>query len=274
MQTEAISTAGLGRLDFEKSGERTVARSLYASSPLRLLHPRNAGRFAWIYASSLGGGIVGGDRLRIEARLGEGAEAVLLTQSATKVYRNARASAQSMEVRAGKGSFAVLMPDPTVCFEGSRFEQRQTIDLDEGASLLLADTFHCGRLASGERWKFGAFGNRIEIRREGKPIFLESVRLDAEAGAVAERVGRFNAFCLLVLLGPRVAEPARALLDAALSQKLAPRAELVHAASGLGADGAVLRWAGVAPEDVAAALRHALGFVPELLGDDPWARKW
>ena len=54
------------------------------------------------------------------------------------------------------------------------------------------------------------------------------------------------------------------------------RDPLSFAASPLpgGAPGAVLRVAGPDAEHVGRWLRERLTFVPELLGDDPWARKW
>ena len=38
--------------------------------------------------------------------------------------------------------------------------------------------------------------------------------------------------------------------------------------------GAVLRMAGEDGEEVAREVRRRLAFTAELLGDDPWARKW
>jgi urease accessory protein len=38
--------------------------------------------------------------------------------------------------------------------------------------------------------------------------------------------------------------------------------------------GCVVRLAGAHVEDVRGVLRRLLDFVPGLLGDDPWARKW
>jgi urease accessory protein len=38
--------------------------------------------------------------------------------------------------------------------------------------------------------------------------------------------------------------------------------------------GCVVRLAGEHVEDVRGVLRRLLDFVPGLLGDDPWARKW
>ena len=42
----------------------------------------------------------------------------------------------------------------------------------------------------------------------------------------------------------------------------------------VGPGGCVVRIAGRTVEDVDHTLRDLLGFVPRLLGDSPWARKW
>ena len=55
-----------GRLSFERAGARTVGSAAYAESPLRLLTPGNHGEAARAYTSTLGGGLVDGDRVRLE----------------------------------------------------------------------------------------------------------------------------------------------------------------------------------------------------------------
>ena len=52
------------------------------------------------------------------------------------------------------------------------------------------------------------------------------------------------------------------------------RGPLLFAASPLPGGGAIVRVAGDGAETVGRWLRQNLGFVPPLLGDDPWARKW
>jgi urease accessory protein len=50
--------------------------------------------------------------------------------------------------------------------------------------------------------------------------------------------------------------------------------ELLIAATALGDEGCVVRIAGTSVERVGRTVRDLLRFVPALLGDDPWARKW
>ena len=48
----------------------------------------------------------------------------------------------------------------------------------------------------------------------------------------------------------------------------------IVSASELSGGGCVIRIAGRAVEQVGHSVRRLLGFVPALLGDDPWSRKW
>ena len=52
------------------------------------------------------------------------------------------------------------------------------------------------------------------------------------------------------------------------------RPEQLVAATPVGDGGCLLRVAGTSVEQAARTVREYLGFLPGLLGDDPWARKW
>ncbi len=55
---------------------------------------------------------------------------------------------------------------------------------------------------------------------------------------------------------------------------LTRRSDQLIAAAPVGDGGCLLRVAGTSVEQAARTIRGYLGFVPGLLGDDPWARKW
>ena len=261
-------------LESERAGARTVVRRALARSPLRLLTPQNDGHAAWVYTSSFGGGFVDGDSVELSIRLGAATKAALLSQSSTKVYRSPAGASQRIEGRLEEGATFFSLPDPVVCFKGSNFSQRQCYDLEAGASLLLVETVHSGRYSSGERWVFDSYRSRIEVRRNQKPVFLESLCLDSGAGPLANRLGRFNAYSLILLLGPELEARGRELLEAVSSERLMQGANLVASGSVLPHEGVVLRLASVSTEVLSEAVRRYLSFVPEMLGDNPWARKW
>jgi hypothetical protein len=83
-------------MTFSHVGERTVVRHAYSTSPLMLLNPQNHSAAAWVYLASYGGGLVGGDALRIDIDVQRGAAAVISTQASTKIHRSAQGASQQV----------------------------------------------------------------------------------------------------------------------------------------------------------------------------------
>jgi urease accessory protein len=236
--------------------------------------------------ASLGGGLVDGDSVRLDVSVDAGAAGLLGTQASTKVYRCPNGVCrQDTAARVAEDALLVLIPDPVACFATARYEQTTCVDLAASASLVLVDAYTSGRAARGERWDFHRYASRILVRRWGSPLLLDATVLDPGHGALRTRMGRFDAFATIVLVGPRV----RALVQAAASlgapvtmggqppyppAPQAVRADLVLAASPLGDDGVLVRIAGVSVEGVTAAVRARLTGLVAVLGDDPFARKW
>jgi urease accessory protein len=195
------------------------------------------------------------------------------TQASTKIYRcPTGACRQDLTATIGGDALLVLIPDPVVCFADARYEQTIAVDLADGASLVLLDTFTAGRSARGERWQFARYASRLAVTRGGAPFVNDAMILDPLHGEIAPRFGRFDAIATIVLAGPR----SRSLRDAAIARAPAPSraAAIVEAVSPIGDDGALIRVAGTSAEAVAAAVRGYLAELGAVLGDDPFARKW
>jgi urease accessory protein len=265
--------AGDARLGFERVGNRTVVRTALAHSPLRLLTPRNHGHAAWVYTSSLGGGLVDGDHLSVELDVAEGAAALLSSQGANRVYRSPRGCRSELSARVAPGALLALVPDPTMCFAGARYTQHQDVQLAPGASLVLMDVVTAGRSANGERWAFTHYTSSLRVHREGRALLDERWLLDPTHGALPERLGRFDALCTVLLVGPALDSAREALAGHVGALPVTPRSGLVCSASRLGPDGLVLRGAATSAEALLRTTREWLSFLPALLGDDPWARR-
>ncbi|WNG52969.1 urease accessory protein UreD [Archangium minus] len=265
--------AGDARLAFERVGPRTVVRTARAHSPLRLLTPRNHGHAAWVYTSSLGGGLVDGDHLTVDIEVAPGATALLSSQGSTRVYRSPRGCRSELSARVEEGALLVLAPDPTMCFTGARFAQRQDVQLAPGASLVLMDLVTAGRSANGERWAFTHYTSTLRVHREGRALLDERWLLDPSHGALPERLGRFDALGTVLLVGPALDAAREALAAHVGALPVTPRAGLVCSASPLGPDGLVLRAAASSAEALVRTAREWLSFLPGLLGDDPWTRR-
>lgn len=247
-------------------GRSVITRAL-ATSPLRLVLNKNRAPSAWVVTSTLGGGLVDGDRIALEARALGGSALAVLTQASTKVYRGQ--SAQRTVGHVEDGALLAILPDPVACFAGSRFEQETRVRLDDGGSTLILDAFTSGRAAHGDVWAMRSLASRVVIERDGRPAVWDATRLDEAEGSIAGRMGGFGAFGALFALGPRVA----AVRDAILATRPGRSAGVVIAPAPIGDDGAVLRLAAPSAEALARAARDALGNLHEILGDDPLSRR-
>jgi len=129
------------------------------------------------------GGIAGGDRFDIDITAGEGARLTLTTAAAEKVYRAPGPAAQlDIALKAAAGAHLAWLPQETILFDRARISRRIDIDMAEDASLLLCEIVVFGRTAMGEKMLHGEFIDRWRLRRGGRLVFAETVRLDGDIG--------------------------------------------------------------------------------------------
>jgi urease accessory protein len=268
------AAAGRGHLCVIRCGPRSVVSRACASSPLKLLTPRNQGSAAWVYSSTYGGGLVDGDAIDLTVAVGEAAAAFLGSQASTKVYRSPAGTRSRLTARVGAGGTFVVSPDPVVCFAEARYDQRQEFDLEPGASLVVVDWLSCGRRARGERWAFTEYRSVLRIRQAGRLICHDALALRADDGVLVERFGRFDTMATVVLAGPAVRPDVERLMADESTRPPARRADRLIAIAPLPAGGCLVRLVGVSLEDVGRIIRSCVEGLPAVLGDDPWARKW
>ena len=245
-----------------------------AASPLRLLHPKNSGSAAWVYAATYGGGLLGGDTIALDARVGAGAAAMISTQASTKVYRAERPAVQRLRAHAEEHSTLVLLPDPVTPFAASSYSQEQHVDLAPDANLVAVDWMTAGRVSFGERWQFDSYATRTWVRRDGRVILHDAMLLSPADGDLAARMGRFNCIAWAIAIGPAVGAAAARLSGTLAGAAVPRRADLLLSAAPLEDDGVLLRVAGTSAQQVGAVLKQHLDFVPSLIGDDPWTSKF
>lgn len=265
---------GCGSITVVRSGQRSRVTRAFATSPLRLLTPANHGPAAWVFTSTYGGGLVDGDHIAIEIDVGPGAAAYVSTQASSKIYKSSRGSAADLTGRIAEGGCLIAAPDPVVCFAGARYRQRQRFDVDAGGSLVVTDCILSGRRASGEEWAFSEYRSLLEVTVDGRMILHDPLALRAADGALSDRLGRFHALAVAVIVGPRFHDAAASLLAASASWEVERNPDVIMSAAPLRSGGCILRAGGNSAEGVTGRIREALRFVPVALEDDPWMRKW
>jgi urease accessory protein UreH len=291
---------GCASLEVDRVFNESTVTGVYATSPLKLLTPRSRGDCVCTYAANFGGGLVAGDKTRLDVRVGERAKCFLGTQASTKIYRNPHRLPCTHTTRANveSGALLVFAPTPIQPFADSSYTQNQEFRLGPGAGLVLLDWFTSGRSACGERWKFSHLFTRNQIWQSFAPksttdstgqlsgnlskpsvpdkcIFWDACSLNASETRLdaVHRTGRFNCFATIVLVGAPVQAIADRVLEDATRTPVKRRGSLLLSASEI-ESGAVLRIAGEEVAEVDRHLRKHLASLADLLGEDPWSRRW
>jgi urease accessory protein len=72
------------------------------------------------------------------------------------------------------------LPQETILFDRARLKRRVDVDLAESATLVMAEAILFGRAAMGELMRDGFFADTWRVRRGGRLVFAENVRLDGD----------------------------------------------------------------------------------------------
>jgi urease accessory protein len=166
----------------------TRRRQLHESGSLRVRFPSPEAQGLSAVFVNTAGGIAGGDRFDIDIATGEGARLTVTTAAAEKIYRAQGPAAQlNITLKAAANSHLSWLPQETILFDRARVNRRIDIDLAESASLLLCEIVVFGRAAMGEKMLTGSFADRWRLRRGGRLVFAETVRLDGDIGEKLNR---------------------------------------------------------------------------------------
>lgn len=185
---EANRARGAVRFDVHARDGVTRRGVLHESGSLRVRFPSPEGEGLSGVFVNTAGGVAGGDRFDIEIAAADATRLTLTTAAAEKVYRAPGQAAQlNIALKVGAGAHLSWLPQETILFDRARVRRRFDIDLDATASLLLCEIVVFGRTAMGERMEQGEFVDRWRLRRGGKLVFAETVRLDGNIGAKLAR---------------------------------------------------------------------------------------
>ncbi|QWG17868.1 urease accessory protein UreD [Bradyrhizobium sediminis] len=185
--TSAIFAAnraqGAVTFDVQQVEGATRRRQLHESGSLRVRFPSPEAEGLSAVFVNTAGGIAGGDRFDIDIAAGEGSRLAVTTAAAEKIYRAQGPAAEvNIALKAAAGAHLAWLPQETILFDRARVSRRIDIDLAEGASLLLCEIVVFGRTAMGERMRSGEFVDRWRMRRGGRLVFAENIRLDGDIG--------------------------------------------------------------------------------------------
>ena len=151
---------GVLELELEANSDgKTIISKQYSHDPLllqRALYPEiSLPNMAYLYVMSSSGGILQGDRHRIEVSLNDNSLTHLTTQGATRVYgMNSDYASQMVNITLGKNSYLEYIPDQIIPYKNSRFYQKVNLKIHDNSNLVYSEILTPGRVAMGESFDY------------------------------------------------------------------------------------------------------------------------
>lgn len=242
-----VRASGGVRLRFGRVGLQTRRLDVAESGGYRARFPTTFDATSEAVLINTGGGMAGGDAMRVDIALGPGSDATVTSQAAEKIYRSQGADTRIETVLSvGPEASLAWLPQESILFSGARLARSLTIELAQGARLVACESVFFGRSAMGETMLRGALRDRWRIRREGRLVFAEDLRLE---GAIAQTLQRraigagATAAATIVTAGPDLQDrldQVRALAAAEARDAALPR-DAVEIGAGLVSDLLVIR---------------------------------
>lgn len=214
---------GALRLAVKRRGAATVLDTLRQEGCLKLRFPRVApGEPPCAVTLNSAGGVAGGDVLATAIGAGPGTRATVASQAAERFYRAlpGSVSAVANSVVVGAGAGLEWLPQETLLFDGCALRRTLRVDLADDAAFLGVESLVFGRRAMGEVVRAALLDDLIEIRRAGRLLLHDRIRLRGSvAPLLAGRAIGAGATAVATLIDAAPDVPAR--LDL-LREALAP----------------------------------------------------
>lgn len=147
------------RMEYDSHRQRTVAKEQYSKVPLftqRVLYlEESLPSMAYLYIISPSGGILQGDRYRMDITLANNAFLHLTTQGATRIYRmDKNYATQLVNIHVGEGCYFEYIPDQIIPYRNSRFYQNVSLNVHDNSTLIYSEILVPGRVGSGESFEY------------------------------------------------------------------------------------------------------------------------
>lgn len=185
---QSLRVSGSVRAEFIAGDGLTYAARTHEAQGWRIRIPEPVARNCEAIILNTGGGIAGGDAVKLDFRLGEKAQATVTTVAGERVYRTVGPAAHiDAKLTLAARSSLSWLPRETILSSGARLLRRIDVDMAPDATLTLLDIVVLGRRGSGERMERGLLDDRWSIQRAGRLSHMEALKLE---GAIERKLAR------------------------------------------------------------------------------------
>jgi urease accessory protein len=199
----------------KRRGPASVLADLRQDGCLKARFPRPVD-WAEVVTLNSSGGVAGGDRLDSVFEVREGARATFASQAAERFYRALPGDPPARvrtHLTVAQGGAAEWLPQESILFDRTALDRVLTVELADDAWFLGVESLVFGRTAMGERVGTARLADTIRVRRAGRLVLHDAIRLAGEVAATLESaaVARGGAAVATIV---HVAQDAEARLDA------------------------------------------------------------
>lgn len=172
------------RLELDPQRQKTVLKEQYSKVPLytqRVLYlEESLPSMAYLFIISPSGGVLQGDRYRMDITLSKNALFHLTTQGATRIYRmDKNYATQVVNITVGEGCYFEFIPDQIIPYRDSRFYQKVLLNVHDNATMVYSELLVPGRVASGESFDYDICYLKTNARnQDGELRFIDIAILE------------------------------------------------------------------------------------------------
>ncbi|MEP5153245.1 urease accessory protein UreD [Planktotalea sp.] len=169
----------------KSSATGSVLDQLRQSGSSKVLFPRSAAKRFETVILNTAGGVTGGDRFSVSVEAGADTVVTASTQAFERAYKAQpdQIGRINNQLKIGSNARMNWLPQETILFDGSSIERRLMVKMAANASFLMVEPLVFGRAAMGEVLRHATFKDRIEITRDGVPIYLDAMTLKGDIHA-------------------------------------------------------------------------------------------
>ena len=178
------------RLEHDSDRQKTVAKEQYSKVPLytqRVLYlEESLPSMAYMYIMSPSGGILQGDRYRMDITLKNDAFFHLTTQGATRLYRmDKNYATQIVNITVGEGCYFEYIPDQIIPYRNSRFYQKVTLNTHDNSTMVYSEILVPGRVGSGESFEYDICYLKTNAKNQnGELRFIDIAMLEPKKKSI------------------------------------------------------------------------------------------
>ncbi|MEK6961913.1 MAG: urease accessory protein UreD [Thermoproteota archaeon] len=189
-EVKQLGVGSVGKLGYLSLGlkrdphsGKTIVKEQTSQVPLltqrALYYETELPSMAYLQIVSPSGGILQGDRYRMDISLKDNAVAHLTTQGATRLYKmDSNFATQLVNVTVDENCYLEFIPDQIIPYRNSRFYQKVSLDVHDNASMIYSEIIVPGRIAMNESFEYDICYLKILAKSQDKIRFVDVAMLE------------------------------------------------------------------------------------------------